>query len=626
MLTTDDFDDGYLFKCSPDSSTNDSFMTDYLGSDEDFLQQLSSGLDIPLLLNPNDDELGVLNSFLDKSPDEILSEITSPVPHSDYPDSEIQWTANVMPIVKTEYETCDEFYNSDSVQSGSPTPSHSSDGSNGKTDIKDEIFIDTPPISPNDGQQNVAQPLHINLVQKLQPHQSRHQRLQQKLPYTIPTKHKKKLFVVSQNETPTHMVKNKNSNIVIFENLRAVPVNRLPTIQPISNVPVVVKSEPILKIRPDIDPKALKRQQRMIKNRESANLSRKKKKEYLTSLEKQVQDLTAENEQLKRENSQLKQRLSGLGGCKIMVNGIHNKTATKGMVLCIFLFGLAVNTSVFRNPFNNNDSLPSDLDNQVPSILHQNGRHLLWQEEEIVEAPPNVTTKTLPLPMCPMLVNQTESVRLALELHRWIGKPYNVSEDFMVSPPRPKIRTIRSRIKKRAKSKLNNIDEPVLSSVYRLGRRTRRIQPITENELQVFDPTPEQLYSEFFEAINRRDDTFYVVSFSADHMLLPALHHNKTRRPKMSLILPSMLPNDSSSTKSVVSLMQIDCEVLDTRMIHIKQGSIPQNFRNQTASPTTHGPVPEPARHNVTSEPPADHFRPYFLRKGKNSIGGAERG
>lgn len=67
----------------------------------------------------------------------------------------------------------------------------------------------------------------------------------------------------------------------------------------VPSVPLVVNKTESLSANSVLDIKALKRQQRMIKNRESACLSRKKKKDYLTSLEKQVQELTVENEQLR---------------------------------------------------------------------------------------------------------------------------------------------------------------------------------------------------------------------------------------------------------------------------------------------------------------------------------------
>lgn len=106
--------------------------------------------------------------------------------------------------------------------------------------------------------------------------------------------------------------------------------------------------------------------------------------------------------------------------------------------------------------------------------------------------------------------------------------------------------------------------------------------------VQIYSPVYSNAmkYATFFEEIHRQDDTFYVVSFRADHLLLPATAHNKTFRPKMSLMLPAwnLNNNNNASTDGVVTLMQIDCEVLNTSMIHIKESSIPDNLRNRTST------------------------------------------
>lgn len=80
-------------------------------------------------------------------------------------------------------------------------------------------------------------------------------------------------------------------------------------------------------------------------------------------------------------------------------------------------------------------------------------------------------------------------------------------------------------------------------TIFRLRNGYQENLTPTKTAIQVFSTNAEHIYTEFFEAINRQDDTFYVVSFTDQHMLLPALYHNKTRRPKMSLIMPSLLSN-----------------------------------------------------------------------------------
>eukprot|EP01103_Thecamoeba_quadrilineata_P017044 TRINITY_DN5898_c0_g1_i1.p1 TRINITY_DN5898_c0_g1~~TRINITY_DN5898_c0_g1_i1.p1 ORF type:complete len:386 (+),score=87.02 TRINITY_DN5898_c0_g1_i1:24-1160(+) len=93
--------------------------------------------------------------------------------------------------------------------------------------------------------------------------------------------------------------------------------------------------------------KELRVQRRLIKNREYAQSSRKKKKNYVGDLEATIANLTRENEELKRENNDLRSTLSQIRNyfCNIRQNTANSyprsppshKVSTTGAV-CLFVF------------------------------------------------------------------------------------------------------------------------------------------------------------------------------------------------------------------------------------------------------------------------------------------------
>uniref|UniRef100_A0A2K5JYQ0 BZIP domain-containing protein n=1 Tax=Colobus angolensis palliatus TaxID=336983 RepID=A0A2K5JYQ0_COLAP len=376
---------------------------------------------------------------------------------------------------------------------------------------------------------------------------------------------------------------------------------------------------------PEVDAKLLKRQQRMIKNRESACQSRRKKKEYLQGLEARLQAVLADNQQLRRENAALRRRLEAL----LAENSELKLGSGNRKVVCIMVFLLFIAFNF--GPVSISEPPSAPVSPRMNKGEPRPRRHLLgFSEQEPVhgveplqgsshgpEEPhwssprfQNLTTfpggtKELLLRDLDQLFlssdcrhfNRTESLRLADELSGWVQRHQRGR------------RKIPQRAQERQKSQPRKKSPPV---------KAVPIQPPGPPErdavgqLQLYRH-PDRSQPAFLDAIDRREDTFYVVSFRRDHLLLPAISHNKTSRPKMSLVMPAMAPNETLSGRGAPGdyeeMMQIECEVMDTRVIHIKTSTVPPSLRKQP-SPTpgnaTGGPLPASAAsqaHQASHQP-----------------------
>uniref|UniRef100_A0A8C4GGU0 Activating transcription factor 6 n=1 Tax=Dicentrarchus labrax TaxID=13489 RepID=A0A8C4GGU0_DICLA len=328
----------------------------------------------------------------------------------------------------------------------------------------------------------------------------------------------------------------------------------MPTIRQDRPVPVAAPPVVSLTLRnpsSDDDSKLSQRQQRMIKNRESASLSRKKKKEYLLSLEARLNVALSENEALKFENGNLKKQLEGL----LSENTVLHAKVPKRRAVCLMVVLVFLVLNV--GPMSSED------------------KALMVVKDPIFLRPP---------PPCQPPVNRTKCLELAHELTGWVHRHevQQTKSRRMTNGNHKPTRTILKTENKEAES------AQIVTVQY--TETTEEKNP--GSELQVYY-APHHTYGDFFAEINRRGDTFYVVSFRRDHLLLPATSHNKGSRPKMSVVLPAMNINDSIiRDKDYEVMMQIDCEVTDTRILHIRSSTIPPLLRvNRTDTFYQHSPT-----------------------------------
>ncbi|XP_064928387.1 cyclic AMP-dependent transcription factor ATF-6 alpha isoform X2 [Columba livia] len=348
-----------------------------------------------------------------------------------------------------------------------------------------------------------------------------------------------------------------------------------------------------------LDVNVLRRQQRMIKNRESAFQSRKKKKEYMLGLEARLEAALLENEKLKKENSTLKRQLDEvvLENQKLKVSSPKRRTLCVMVVLAFIMLNYGP-LSIFEKDPNGADStassnhrtrnllefsasqesgtaqkIPGDdisqKSNRYDGSISENKALMIVSEEPLLYISP-------PPPPCQPLINRTESLRLNHELRGWVHRHEveRTRSRRLSNNQQQKARVMQSSLSQKADSQLMAV--PYTDTSLRNSG----------NELQVYYASPRS-YQDFFEAIRRRDDTFYVVSFRRDHLLLPATTHNKTRRPKMSIVLPAVNINENViNGQDYEVMMQIDCEVMDTRILHIKSSSVPPYLREQRRNHT----------------------------------------
>uniref|UniRef100_A0A2K6SR76 Activating transcription factor 6 beta n=1 Tax=Saimiri boliviensis boliviensis TaxID=39432 RepID=A0A2K6SR76_SAIBB len=368
---------------------------------------------------------------------------------------------------------------------------------------------------------------------------------------------------------------------------------------------------------PEVDAKLLKRQQRMIKNRESACQSRRKKKEYLQGLEARLQAVLADNQQLRRENAALRRRLEAL-----LAENSELKLGTGNRkVVCIMVFLLFIAFNF--GPVSISEPPSAPVSPRVNKGEPRPRRHLLEFSEPVhgVEPlqgsshgpeEPQPSPADQPIIRLPAFsggdldqlflssdcrhFNRTESLRLADELSGWVQRHQRGR------------RKIPQKAQERQKSQPRKSPPVKAVPIQPPGPPERD----SVGQLQLYRH-PDRSQPAFLDAIDRREDTFYVVSFRRDHLLLPAISHNKTSRPKMSLVMPAMAPNETLSGRGAPGdyeeMMQIECEVMDTRVIHIKTSTVPPSLRKQPSPApgnATGGPLPASAAsqaHQASHQP-----------------------
>jgi hypothetical protein len=346
--------------------------------------------------------------------------------------------------------------------------------------------------------------------------------------------------------------------------------------------------------------KELKKQKRLIKNRESAQLSRERKRAYIDQLEQKVSQLTNENSQLRNENASLRQALSqfqstnGLLAPKVepttqdvhrskidpqmqaqhatKIAGLLN-TATIGgnrpsavakagvcLLIVLFSFGLFMNASN-HNPKNR---LPFPVDNEpIPEIVPYPERSLkpIGYARSLLEALPEVLDEDVDMDdYAPAL--EDPAPRRPIEEHKHLPHPQEVSKHVpqLIQPP--------IHVQPAGIFKVSYSPEPANFLPPEPSGKHTHTHGGNNTYMLFLDPRP--------DLNEKMDDNSPVTPASSSDLQVPSTSTfikkvSDSILPPMiiSLVVPSNIANGSNpfmppdGVRSSDSLLEITCQVVD---------------------------------------------------------------
>lgn len=342
----------------------------------------------------------------------------------------------------------------------------------------------------------------------------------------------------------------------------------------------------------DEDKKRAMKEARKIRNRESARNSHMKQKEHVKALEDKCSALEKENSALKQENASLRTRVQVLERDILQIKSTADLSLSsssgkrKAISLMAIIFTIGLNLAPFSNLVTLNSTNRPIAINKLES---HSGRTLLWTnvddssqlksdvkliKRDIISSQVDydVVNNTLTPDCQQAYINKTETMRLENDLRGWALR-------VELEKNEKKKRAHAKRQKKLELEKQRKLRKPIPLSL----RMKNFIEGSNSKQLDLFDNlgTRDKFdfnYKHLLEVINRRDDTFYFVSFSAqDHILLPPGTNKTNFRPRFSVLMPSLAKYNEThqetgvnTTYSILTMMQIDCEVMNTRLVEIK--------------------------------------------------------